>query len=151
MKNILILITVLLSFQFKSLSQTTEPIKWTATYISTSDKAGEIVITGVIDKDWHTYSIKKTNDGPVPTSFIFETSKSFELDGEIIEVGAHEVFDKAFDAKMFVFTDKAEFKQKIKWNGKPGTTIKLKLEYMCCNNMMCLPPKTIDLSVVTKK
>lgn len=151
MKRILLLFAALFTFQFSSWAQTAEPIKWTATYTAINDKEGEITITGNIEKDWHTYSIRKTNDGPVPTSITFEANKGYELVGEVTESGAHEVFDKAFDANMFVFTEKAEFKQKIKLKGKPGSTIKLKIEFMCCNNMMCLPPKTIDISVVTKK
>lgn len=151
MKQLIIAFILFFTLTPRLFSQTADPTKWTAVYTALNDKEGELVITGLIDKGWHTYSIRKTADGPIPTSVNLESSKNFELVGELTESDAHEVYDKAFDTKLFVFDDKAVFKQKIKLNTKPGFTIKLKIEYMCCNDMMCLPPKTIDLSVVTKK
>ncbi|MFO0356546.1 MAG: protein-disulfide reductase DsbD domain-containing protein [Sphingobacteriaceae bacterium] len=151
MKQLIFALLLVATFSTKLVSQTADPTKWTVVYNSINDKEGEIVVTATIDKGWHTYSIRKTADGPIPTSVTFESNKNFELLGELVEGEAHEVYDKAFDAKLFVFDDKAVFKHKVKLSGKAGFTIKLKVEYMCCNDMMCLPPKTIDLSVVTKK
>lgn len=132
-------------------AQVANPVKWTATYNAINETEGEIVVTGIVDKGWHTYSQRKTDAGPIPTSLIFSNDKNYELVGETKEGDAHEEFVKAFDAKVFVFTNKAEFKQKVKLKSKAGFTINFKIEYMCCNDMMCLPPKTIDLMVVTKK
>lgn len=151
MKQLFFALLLVFTLSSNLFAQTADPTKWSAIYNSTNDKEGEIVITAIIDKGWHTYSIRKTADGPIPTSVTFEANKNFELEGELKESDAHEVYDKAFDTKLFVFDDKAVFKQKIKLKGKAGFTIKLKVEYMCCNDMMCLPPKTIDISVVTKK
>ena len=132
---------------FAASAQTQNPVSWTAAYKATSATEGEIIITAKIDKNWHIYSQDATADGPVPTSFIFEKNKNYQLNGKAVEIGAHEIFDKTFDAKISSFSDKAEFIQKIKFTGKPGFVIPFKLEYMSCNDMMCLPPKTIDLSV----
>jgi thiol:disulfide interchange protein DsbD len=72
---------------------------------------------------------------------------NYELIDKTLETDAHEEFVKAFDAKIFVFTNKAEFKQKIKIKNKNHFSITMKIEYMSCNDMMCLPPKTIELQV----
>jgi cytochrome c biogenesis DsbD-like protein len=132
---------------FAAVSQTQNPVTWTATYKSISATEGEIVINAHIEKGWHTYSQKASTDGPIPTSFVFPVSKQFMVVGKTEESEAHEEFVKAFDAKIFVYTDKAEFRQKIKLTGAAGFPITFKLEYMSCNDMMCLPPKTIDLTV----
>lgn len=134
----------------KANAQIQNPVVWMASYKAISANEGEIVITAAIDKNWHTYSQRPTDAGPIPTSFIFEESKQYALVGKTEESNAHEEFVKAFDAKIFVFTDKAEFKQKVKLLDKPGFQIPLKVDYMCCNDMMCLPPKTISLFVKTK-
>jgi hypothetical protein len=146
MKKIITLLLCLFAF-FAAHSQAQNPVFWTAAYTSISATEGEIIISAKIDKNWHTYSQRPTTDGPVPTSFSFPASSQYQLIGKTIESDAHEEFVKAFDAKIFVFTDKAEFKQKIKLTGKAGFAVSFKVEYMCCNDQMCLPPKTIDLSV----
>ncbi len=131
-------------------AQNREPVRWQAEYVKINDTEGEIKITGFIEKNWHTYSQKAVEDGPVPTSFTFTDSKNYSLIGAAEEFNVHEEYVQAFDTKLFLFSEKAEFKQKIKLLTKPGFPISFKVEYMCCDNTMCLPPKTIDLSVVTK-
>jgi hypothetical protein len=67
--------------------------------------------------------------------------------GKPVEVGGKEEMDKAFDAKLVTFEDKAVFKQKVKRTSPKAFVITVKLEYMTCNDMQCLPPKTVELKV----
>ncbi|MDP1803427.1 MAG: protein-disulfide reductase DsbD family protein [Bacteroidota bacterium] len=145
MKKIILLFATLFSF-FALNAQQQNPITWVASYKSISATEGEIIITPKIDKGWHSYSQKVTADGPVPTSFKFTQSKQYTLVGAVEESNVHEEFDKAFDAKIFIVTEKSAFKQKVKF-AKAGFSVALKIEFMCCNDQMCLPPKTTDLTV----
>jgi hypothetical protein len=138
----------LLNFGFKA--QTQNPVKWAVTYKSISATEGEVLITATLEKNWHTYSQRKNEAIPIPTSFKFTPNKSYSLVGTTEETNAHEVFEKAFDAKVYVFEDKAEFKQKIKLKASKAFTLNFSVEYLCCNEMMCLPPKTENLSVQIK-
>lgn len=147
MKKFFLLLSAAFSFTATSLRAQQEPIRWTASYKSSGAGEGEIVIVAAIEKSWHIYSQNATADGPVPTSFTFPQGKNYELQGKPTEIGAHELFDKTFDARISSFSDKAEFRQKIKYTRKPGFSIPFKVEFMSCNDMMCLPPKTVDLSV----
>lgn len=141
------ILTIFTLFLFSGLtSQNQNPIKWNVVYKSVSATDGEIIINATIDNAWHTYSQRPTDAGPIPTSFKYTPSKDFDLEGKTEESNAHEEYVKAFEAKVYVFTGKAEFKQKVKVK-KKGTIIAFKVEYMCCNDAMCLPPKTVDLSV----
>lgn len=125
------------------------PVTWFASYKSISATEGEIVISATIEKNWHTYSQRPTDAGPVSTIITFAPSKNYELIGKTEETDAHEEFDKAFDAKIYVFTEKAGFRQKVKLNSKPGFVIPFKVEFICCNDMMCQPPKIVNLTVKT--
>lgn len=151
MKKILLFLSLLLPVL--SFSQALNPVKWEATYSSLSSNEGEILITAKIEKGWHIYSQNIAPDaGPIPTTFNYTPGTNFELVGKTIEGNAHEVFDKAFDTKLLIFDDKAEFKQKIKLKNSKGFTAIVKLEFMTCNDMQCLPPKTIELMVnITSK
>lgn len=150
MKKLIAVIIALFALNSNLWAQVQNPVTWTAAYKSISENEGEITITAIIEKGWHTYSQRPTEAGPIPTSFTIVTSAQYELLGKTEETGAHEEFVPAFDAKIFVFTGQAEFKQKVKLKSKPGFSIAIKIEYMCCNDMMCLPPKTVDLSVKTQ-
>src|SRR3954469_18295436 len=114
-------ITALLFCFFLSLNsfaQTHNPVTWQASYKPITATEGEIIISAKIDKAWHTYSQRASTDGPIPTSFTFTPSKKYDLAGKTEESDAHEEFVKAFEANIFVFTDNAEFKQKIKLKDK---------------------------------
>src|ERR1044072_1767663 len=107
MKKLFTLFLVLAS-SFAAYSQAQNPVNWVATYKSLSATEGEIVITALIDKGWHTYSQKPTDDGPLATTFSFPESKQYQLLGKMEESPAHEEFDQAFGAKVAMFSDKAE-------------------------------------------
>lgn len=128
-------------------SQVQNPIKWSATYTALSDGEGEILITGIIEKGWHTYSQQKNEAVPLPTLISFKESEKYQVLGEAIEKNVHEEYDAALKEKLLVFTGKAEFKQKVRLKAKGSQTIFLKVEYISCDNKMCLPPTTIDLNV----
>lgn len=145
MKNFLLSLFTIFTFS-GAFAQQPNPVKWSAEYKTISATEGEIVITAILEKGWHTYSQRPTEAGPIPTSFAFTVNGDYELVGKTEEGNAHEEYVKAFEAKVFVFNNKAEFKQKIKVK-KKGASIAFKVDYMCCNDMMCLPPKTIDLGV----
>jgi hypothetical protein len=150
MKSLVILLITIFS-SFSSIhAQLPNPVKWSATFEKLNDEEGYIHIRAEIEKGWHTYSQRPTDVGPIPTSFTFAPSKDYELIGKTEENGAHEEFVKAFDAKIFVFTGIALFRQKIKLNSKGKMSIPFKVEFMCCDDMMCLPPKTLDMTVTIK-
>lgn len=145
MKKIILFFGLVISSILSAQQQ--DPVHWSARYLKTSASEGEVVISAIIDKNWHTYSQKATADGPIPTSFTITPPKGVQLIGSVSESQPHEEFVPAFGAKIAVFSEKAEFRQKIQVNGKSAQVISIIVEYMTCNDMMCLPPKTAELSV----
>jgi hypothetical protein len=131
-------------------SQAQNPVSWLTSYKAISSTEGEITITALIEKTWHTYSQIPVTDGPIPTTFSFTPSKNFDLVGSTSESKPEEEYVEAFGAKVMHFSEKAVFTQKVKLNHKAGFVINFLAEYMCCDNKMCLPPKTVALSVKTQ-
>lgn len=126
------------------IAQPVKHVKWKTQFISSDKNSGEILITAEIEKGWHAYSQKPT-EGPIPTSFKFTPSSAYELLGNTAESESREVHDKTFDAKVYMFDDKAEFRQKIKLNG--AARIEITVEYMVCNDSMCVMEGPVKLSV----
>jgi len=146
MKSLLIIIcSVLTTFGFSQ--NPLKPVTWKAVYVPTNSSEGEIVFTAIIEKNWHIYSQRPTDAGPIPTSFNITLNPNFEMLGKVVEENAHEEFVPAFDAKVYVFADKAIFKQKIKLKSKKTFSVKSSVEFMTCNNSQCLPPSTIDFII----
>lgn len=143
----ILLFSLILATSCNFYSQSPDPIVWSSSYKASSPTEGEIIVVGSIGEGWHTYSQRLTEAGPISTVIQFTPGVFFELQGKTEEVGVHEEYDKAFEAKLFVFSGKAEFRQKIKVKSKSSFTIPISVEYVCCNDNMCLPPKTIELSV----
>lgn len=146
MKNFIVFCLSL--FSFLSFGQNLNPVKWEAVYKSKNNNEGEIIITAKIEKGWHIYSQNISPDaGPIPTSFIVSPGNNFELASKILETNPIEIHDKAFDAKLMIFEEKGIFTQKIKLKNIKGFNSIIKVEFMVCNDMQCLPPKTVDIAV----
>ena len=147
MKNLFLILLSL--FTVNGFAQTPlKPVTWNVVYVPTSATEGEIQYTATIEKKWHIYSQRPTDVGPIPTSFSVTTSADFDLVGKAEEGEAHEEYVAAFEAKVFVFSEKAVFKQKIKLKNQKSFTIKTSLEFMTCNDIQCLPPTILEFTVL---
>ncbi|MCD6017840.1 MAG: disulfide bond formation protein DsbD [Bacteroidetes bacterium] len=124
-----------------------KPVTWSVSYVEKTATEGEIVFKAIIEKKWHIYSQRPTDVGPIPTSFTVTTDSNLELVGKTEEMEAHEEYVTAFEAKVFVFSGEAIFKQKVKRKNAKGFSVNTSLEFMTCNDVQCLPPSTQNFTV----
>lgn len=128
-------------------AQTLNPVKWQFSYQETDEKNGKLVLKAKMDPDWHIYSQTQTGEGPLPTVFKFVRTPDFDLDGTTIEPDPDRLHDVTFDVDVAQFIMEATFTQKIKRNNRKDFVIMGEVEFMACNNSMCLPPRTIKFSI----
>lgn len=125
------------------------PVKWQFDIKPVSQTEQEVTLTALISEGWNTYSQHLPSDeGPVPTSITFETGEHFSLIGKTEESGKiYTAYDDIFAMQLTKIKERGEFKQRIlvKDATKP---IKGTIEFMVCNNEICLPPKTVDFSLM---
>jgi thiol:disulfide interchange protein DsbD len=129
-----------------SFSQIHDPVKWETSVEKVSETEYNLITTAIIEKNWHLYSQNVPQDGPIPTSFSYETSKDFEITGKTSEEEGHTVNDPVFEMKIKYFENKATFKQRIKAISKSAFDIKGSVTFMVCDDANCLPPTDIDLN-----
>tara|TARA_R110001583_G_scaffold35585_3_gene118276 strand:+ start:94830 stop:96788 length:1959 start_codon:yes stop_codon:yes gene_type:complete len=141
----LFLFFTLFSVIFTGFSQIHDPIKWSTSVEKVSDSEYDLVITSIIEENWHLYSQNVPEDGPIPTSFTFEVTKDFELVGTTSEEEGHTVNDPVFNMKIKYFENKAIFKQRIKVLSERAINIVGEVEFMVCDDASCLPPTFVDL------
>jgi thiol:disulfide interchange protein DsbD len=130
-------------------AQGLNPVSWNFSSKKISDNVYEIQMTASIQQGWHLYSQTQPKDAIAqPTSFVFNRNPLIELDGKVKEVGNLEKFkDKELDISANQYSNKVVFTQKVKLKGKAKTNVTGKLTYQTCDDVKCLPPKTVNLSI----
>ncbi len=147
MRNIVLLVMLFIAPIFMN-AQDLKPVKWTFSTESLGNNEYNIVYTATIAPNWWTYSQFIKEGGPIPTSFKITENKDIEIIGITSEFSEHtkEGIEPMFDMFLKKFADKAIFKQKIKLlRGKPS--INGVLEFMCCDDMQCLPPEEVTFTI----
>lgn len=123
-----------------------DPVNWTFSYNESEDK---LVMEAEMQNNWVIYSQHTAPDGPVPTYFELEESEDFNAIGEVEELSAAiKKMDDLFGVEVIKFEKTATFSQKLE-NVKDGAKIKGSVTYMTCDNIRCLPPKTVPFEVKT--
>lgn len=142
MKLILLLLSIM------SLLCGGSPVSWTNTAQKIADNEYNLVFTATIKDGWNIYSqYLESEDGPIKTSFSFDDESNIQLIGKNIETGdIKKVKDEMFDMEVIKIKHKGVFTQrvKVKDTSKPITG---SIEYMCCNEVQCLPPKSVPFSI----
>ncbi|MFD0940308.1 protein-disulfide reductase DsbD domain-containing protein [Pedobacter boryungensis] len=90
---------------------------------------------------------RKIGCNEVKISYV--SSKDFELIGKTIEPKPIKKYDKTVKMDLAYFEKEVVFQQKIKLN-KATALIKVKIEFMVCNDISCLPADEITLSIPLK-
>ncbi|OBQ55596.1 thioredoxin family protein [Tamlana sp. s12] len=140
-------IFLLCAFLFTMLGQAQifNPVKWSTSVEKLSDTEYKLISKATIEKGWHLYSQNVPENGPVPTSFIYDDANGqFKIIGNTTEEKGHTINDPVFEMEITFFEDTAVFEQKIAVVGDEKT-INGFVEYMVCDDTRCLPPTEVDL------
>jgi len=123
------------------------PVKWSFSAKDAGNCQVDLIFTGTIDDGWFTYSqFLESEDGPVPTQITFSPGPGYKLVGKAKEGGdIIKVHDKVFDMELTKFKHKAVLTQRVAVTD-PSKPITGYLNFMVCNDEMCLPPKDVDFS-----
>ena len=144
------LILLILALPFVVSAQIYDPVTWSFTQEQISPDEIELKFTADIEEGWYLYSQTIEDDGPVPTSFIFFESDSFQLVGPTTEGTPIEQFDPNFDMVLSYFKKDAVFTQRIKVNTNNDFTLKGELTFMACDVSKCLPPEYVEFEFDVK-
>lgn len=145
MKN-LFLFTVGLLFSLSASSQILRPIKWSYTAKKTSATEATVFIKATLQDGWHLYAQENQEGGPVKTTFIFSSDKSYQLKGKVTEPKFISKFEKTFNMNVNYFEKTVVFQQKVRLKGGKAV-VKGAVEFMVCSNQQCLPPDTNEFSI----
>ncbi len=139
------------TFIFLQAKSQTNPVNWSYSSKKLSDKTYEVRITATVASPWHIYSQTTPDGGPLPTKINFNKNPLIVTQGEIKEDGElHKKYEEVFGVDVKFFDRKVDFVQTVKLKNDVKTTVSGNIEYMVCNDVQCLPPKTISFDVQLK-
>jgi len=125
------------------------PVKWTFDSKKTAVGAYEIRLNATVPSPWHIYSQKTPKGGPIPTKIQFKANPLVTLSGSVQEEGqVQKVFDKNFEVDVIYFAGDAKFLQTVKLKSAVKTRVQGSVEYMVCNNELCLQPVTVPFDIL---
>lgn len=123
-------------------AQIENPVHWIYS-VEKSDKGTyHLKFKAKLEEHWHIYG-QNQPEGPTSLRFDITPSPEFKLIGKVQDITKGEVkFDPSFEVTVKMFSNEAIFVQKIQPLTDKAFTIKGSLEFGCCDNSKCLPPKT---------
>jgi thiol:disulfide interchange protein len=127
--------------------QVLDPVDWKFSQEKTGPNEFTLTFRAEIENKWHLYSQHLPGGGPIPTSFSFDASDDYRLLGGVEEISRAEVkYDPSFAMDLKMFTGEAVFRQRVEALTDGGFTLAGSLEYMCCDDERCLPPREEEFS-----
>lgn len=100
---------------------------------------------------WHLYAMDIPPGGPISTSFEVIEDEVFSSGGKAVQPEPVSWFDENFDMDTDYFEGTAVFTVpvRIAESTEPGKyELRLRVEFMLCNDSTCLPPQKKDLEIV---
>lgn len=125
------------------------PVTWNYAFKKISATEATIYLKAILPDGWHIYSVNQKPGGPLKTSFTFDSSVDYELQGKVTEPKPFSKYEPAFGMQVDFFKREVIFQQKIKLK-KPETIVKGKIEYMACTDKQCTPPLEKEFSIPVK-
>ena len=128
-----------------SSAQLKDPVKWNFSLEKISDTEFNLVMKASIENKWHLYSQDLPGGGPIPTSFVFNESSDYQIVEKVKELSRAEVRnDASFDMDLKMYSHEALFLQRVVLSAASGAKVTGYLEFMCCDDQSCLPPKMVE-------
>lgn len=143
------LATLLLSsIVLLSQAQVKNPVSWTFSSKKIDSKTFELQITATMDPKWHIYTLDHNGDIGVATSIKFNKNPLGELKGKTTTNTKPKKLKDPSTGEMVAFYEgKVTFTQVVTLKSAVKTNYTGTLEFMACDDKMCLPPTEKTFSI----
>ena len=113
-----------------------------------ADKKYEVSITATIAGNFHLYAQDAGVDGPVPTKITFTPNPLLTAEGKVKETGKKITkVEEVWGGKVNFYEKNVTFSQVVIAKSKAKTSLNGKIEFMVCNDEVCLPPAEVPFKI----
>jgi thiol:disulfide interchange protein len=107
-------------------------------------------VTAQIQDGWHLYSLTQGAGGPIPTRITVPDGQPFKLAGNVRGPRPHVAMDPNFEIDTETHEGSATFNVPVVVAADVPAGVQalnVNVRYQACNDKLCLPPRTVKLSV----
>ncbi len=150
-RKIIFLSTFLLCW-FGAFAQFPDPVSWSVEVNpAEQEDQYDLIFTASIQAPWHIYDLGPYEDGPIPTSFEFETNDGYKRVGAIRQdPSPRKIHDEIFGMEIGYFADKVRFIQRVEVLSTENVPVQVTVEYQVCDDQSCLAPAEREFTVELK-
>jgi thiol:disulfide interchange protein DsbD len=138
------IVTITLMSATISIGSTTTvapPVFWDFRALTQPGNEVIVEMTATMDPGWHIYSQRMKDKGPQPTSIRYEPNDDATPLGGSAEIGKAVTFrDSIYDMDIIWYAGTVSFRQSFRLD-VPQTTIRGKIHYQLCNDLVCILDK----------
>lgn len=141
---------VFLSFSISCFAQmgSAKQVGWTYASKKIGDKKYEVRITATIAGNYHLYAQVAGVEGPVPTTITFTPNPLLTMDGKPVEQGKKITkMEEAWGGKVNFYEKTVTFVQVVNAKTKAKTSLNGKIDFMVCDDELCLPPAEVPFKI----
>ncbi|MEN9885337.1 MAG: hypothetical protein RLZZ420_2554 [Bacteroidota bacterium] len=149
-KNTILLLIAAFFVTQASIAQSGSAKQVTLSYSSKklADKKYEVSIKANINGNFHLYAQDAGADGPVPTKISFTANPLLLLEGKTKELGKKITkVEEVWGGKVNFYEKSVTFTQVVVAKSKAKTSLNGKIEFMVCNDEVCLPPAEVPFKI----
>ena len=119
--------------------QAQDPVVWNTDLKKLSETEYMLIFKASVEPKWHLYSQSLTEDGPLPTEFVFEgDGTAYELVGKMEESETVTAFDPIFEMDLSWFEGEGTFQQKIRLLQAELGAVSGEINFQACDDKVCI-------------
>ena len=141
MKQILSILMLIGAFAMNTNAQVKNPVQWSFTAKKITDKQYELQFKATIQPGWHIYTIDHKGDIGVATAVNIAKNPLGDKAGKVKVVGKAVTMKDPSTGEMVKFYENTvTLVQVVNLKAPVKTNFTGTVEYMACDDKMCLPP-----------
>lgn len=131
-----------------SQSGSAKQVAWMFSSKKIAEKRFELSITATIADGYHLYAQEAGVEGPIPTKISFLPNPLLTLEGKTSERGKKiSKVESVWDGKVNFYNKTVTFVQIVSAKTKAKTMLNGNIEFMVCNDEVCLPPSEVPFKI----
>ncbi|MFM2231533.1 MAG: hypothetical protein RJB31_234 [Bacteroidota bacterium] len=141
---------ILLSLSLSGFAQvgSAKQVSWTFAAKKIGDKKYEVKMTATIAGNYHLYAQIAGVEGPIPTTITFTPNPLLTMDGKPVEQGKKITkMEEAWGGKVNFYEKTVTFVQVVNAKTKAKTSLNGKIDFMVCDDELCLPPAEVPFKI----
>lgn len=141
---------ILLSLSISGFAQmgSAKQVSWTFAAKKIGDKKYEVKMTATIAGNYHLYAQVAGVEGPIPTTITFTPNPLLTMDGKPVEQGKKITkMEEAWGGKVNFYEKTVTFVQVVNAKTKAKTSLNGKIDFMVCDDELCLPPAEVPFKI----